>query len=310
MIFFTLCAACIVAAGPSAATEISGKLESQASPTAVTSASDDARRQSNSGTEIQFYPTEQSVPSLASHAGSIYFEVFINGERTFGVIDTRLEKTIVDDRLVKKAGLITGEQLDPIETKRTTLKPYRAHGVEVDMVGRLKFTADLTASDLSEEAQWRDGPVGLILGRQFLDLFALTLVLPKNYMTISTSDRYVISVENEDALQSVPYINGVVTMTINGRPARLAVDLRQETALELGPAARKRLNVDEGERATISAGRYRSAFDAGSHSDAIGNDIDGSIGLGFFKDTAAVLDGPGKVMKFAGFGNAARGSEN
>lgn len=285
MFLNVFCTACLVAAGP---TEQSDRTAQSAErpvdqPTAKIE-----------GPLVEILPGAPEFLPIIIKNGSFYFLATVNGKPTIAILDPLTEKTLIDTKYASEAGIGMLEPRGTIDTRYGRRDWTLTDTLSVQVGERFKLTGPMRAVDLSHRSQLRGWPVGLIIGRQTIDPIAVVMLFDKSAIWFAPPN-YV----SQGPFATAPYSDGMVQVSINGTPARLAIDFDQETELELGIAARDKFSSDPNGKVTVSMDCFSREVVPGVNPRIFEAGLDGSLGVGFFRGGMLVLDGPADLIKMA-----------
>lgn len=253
--------------------------------------------------ELTFLHEDGKPPfnKVFTDAGPLVVKATIAGADTAAMIDLSTERSLVDAALVRRRGVKVDAVTDQIEWRAATYDRARAHSVSTVLDGQIAITSDVSAVELSSEAN--PGALGYVLGRGLLEYLALIVVLMEDtrFYGFARSGTWVMKTQ-EGARADFPYENAVITLDINGAPLRLFVDLTTRRELELVPAGwTKAFGAERGGLKTIKFGPFTRDVNASLLITAppIAG-VDGMIGLGFLENLGIALDAPAKSATLIG----------
>lgn len=268
MFFSLLCTACLATVAP---LKQAGDAAQSAEP-----AFDQATTKIE-GPLIELLPGDPELLPIKVETGAFYFLATVNGEPTIAILDPLSEKTLIDIRFAREAGIALKETRGTIDTRYGRKEWTLTDALSVEVGTKFKLTGPVRAVDLTHRYQLGGRPVGIIISRQMIDPIAVVIAFQNGTIWFAPPTYYT-----QGSLATAPYADGVVQVSINGAPARLAIDFDQETELELGIAAKDKFPPDPGGKVTVSMNGFARETAPGVNPRIFDPGLDGSLGVGFF----------------------------
>lgn len=250
--------------------------------------------------------------SIELWQGGIFFEALANGKSIWVLLDNGAEHSVIDTGLAKELGLQISPSAGRMRTLSGTVSLQFVRDVDFEIPHQISFHAHMNGAELSGISKKIDRKIGVILGNEYLRNIAY--YIDTNNMKIYFRNSGSIKPKKDAII--VPIIDGnIIEVSINGKPARLKLDLGFNGVAKLFPSAWSRLIPSDAatERsATVDGGGHMSylviaksmnlrvgPIDAvvpisGQQTTIAGSD--GLLGVGFFRNFNTIVDAPAKKL--------------
>jgi len=245
----------------------------------------------------------------------MFFRANVNGEEVWVLLDNGASNSVLDITLAKKLGLRLVKQSGSIATPTASLATSRAEGVEFDLPTQFRFTAPMFAVDLLPISKRIDRPIGMVLGNDILKHLAYVVDPQYKSLLFMKSGEFNLN-PSKHKVERIAFKNAIVEAAINGKPARLMIDLGSNHALTVFEHSwSKFFSSDSSElertRSVDASGIINSRFvkagtrlELGSFFSQVrttktpypATDFDGHIGFPFFIDKFIVVDESAGVL--------------
>lgn len=249
--------------------------------------------------------------------GLVFFQVKIGERQVWGILDNGSDSTYVDSSLAKELGSAITTTDKDIRTAFGGFKALRTDRLTLTIPGQFTINSRFSAADLQPQSEATGKKIGLVLGADVIDRFAYVIDFVQNRMAFVPSGSMNFSkVKNT----TIPLQDRSFRGQVNNMDAVMRVDLGSTSALVISD--KRWDDFFEGVK-TVSLGR--SIDGAGNVDSSIGvrnihiridkiemisdvekgsqiaPEVDGYIGVPFFRGKAAYFDYPnGRILIFTG----------
>lgn len=244
--------------------------------------------------------------------GGIFFEALASGKPIWVLLDNGAEQSIIDTGLAKELGLQIRPSAGRMQTLSGAVSLQIVRDVDFEIPQQVKLRAHMNGAELSGISKQINRNIGIILGNEYLRNMAY-YVDTKNMQIYFRNSGSITPKKNA---VSIPIFDGnIIETAINGKPARLKLDLGYNGVAKLSPSAWSRLipsdAATERSAAVDGGGRTSDIVIAKSMNLRVGSidavvpisgqqteiaGSDGLIGVGFFRNFNTVFDTPASKL--------------
>ena len=175
------------------------------------------------GAKPNFLPIEDD-------RGVITFEIRLNSKVTWAILDTGSGNTIMDVGLAKRIGLTVRDQETSIKTTFGQTRKSKTSEATLTVPGQFTVSGEFNAAKLDQVSMVMGKEIGLILG--------LDILRHLGYLVDSKNGRLIFAAGgainvNRPGASIVAMNEGVISGSIDGKPASFEIDLGSNSAVLL-----------------------------------------------------------------------------
>ncbi|WP_299196485.1 retropepsin-like aspartic protease [uncultured Erythrobacter sp.] len=238
--------------------------------------------------------------------GVVFFKALVNGQEVWILLDNGAANTVIDTSLAEAVGSDLTVLQNGIRAPSGQLETRVARQINLNIPTQIEFTADLYAVDFEPISARIGRRIGLVLGNDVLSnltyvvdpQFSRVLFVPSGTMNLSGGN-----------IQNLTMVNGVIDTLVDGKPARLKLDLGSNHQLTIfehswenffsdNVGVERTMSADATGNVRASEVRQNTRLDVGRFSaivrttrlDHPDDSIDGHIGFPYFLDKLVVVD--------------------
>ena len=259
--------------------------------------------------QLQFLQRTGSISSAVydDSMGVITFQVLIDGQEVWAVLDTGSQVTLVDVNFAKEKGVSVEALTGSVRGLAGEMPRSKITGIDLEVPGQFAVReARLNGTDLSGLSRALDKRIVIIIGRDILNVLSLY---------IDTTARRVVFLPSkamkfqDTQIVRLPMSGGLLTGRINGVDATMAIDLGASGALNIRRGVWNRYKpsnavIGEVDSTDLGGASYRSIFMQGVTIDIgpirsqfaakqvrdLDTDFDAYIGYRYFRGRRILFD--------------------
>ncbi|MEQ5786812.1 aspartyl protease family protein [Erythrobacter sp. NFXS35] len=259
--------------------------------------------------KLEFLQRTGSISSAIydDSMGVITFRALINGQVVWAVIDTGAEATFVDVKFSKEIGLDVEALSGSIRGLAGEMTRSKITGIELEIPGQFVVReAVFNGTDLSGLSRALNKKTAIIIGRDILNVISFYVDASAKRVVFLPSK----SMKFQDTqIVRLPMIDGLLTGTINGVAASMAIDLGASGVLNIRRGVWDRYipsgtTIDEVTSTDLGGETYTSVFTQGvtlgigsisslpaaKQVPDLDANFDAYIGYGFFQGRRTLFD--------------------
>ncbi|UVI38703.1 aspartyl protease family protein [Qipengyuania spongiae] len=172
---------------------------------------------------ISFESADSRAPlKFETIKGIILFEVYVNGVKTYGMLDNEIGRSVIDVELAQRLGLKISENDAKVSTQNGDLNQYVVDSVHVSLPGQLTIDAPSYAINLQGISRHIGKEIGFVLGKDYFSEL-IFIISNKNKSLRIGPPGSMNGIEGQRFLPVHPQ-NGTVPIEVDGEVFNLNID--------------------------------------------------------------------------------------
>lgn len=179
---------------------------------------------------ITFQSDPQPI-AIDTSKGVIFLRVEAGGRMVWALFDNGADDSVIDVGLARELGLDVGGRRGRIRTTHSSTRRTLVRGASLTLPGQFGFSGELDGADLGPASAALARDIGIILGMDMLGDLACLVDAPRRLIQCGQSGS--VAADGRPAIALFRQNEGLISTTINGRPAQLELDLGNNRAVTI-----------------------------------------------------------------------------